>query len=176
MRLRPLPCCALHALYFARAFVRGPVVLSELLPAAQIRTPLLSRDKSALLRELVALALPSADVETRDGVLSAVLARETEVSTAMGGGLAVPHGRTDLVPEVRVAAGLVRDVADYAAPDDAPVEVAFLVLTPPHEASRHVRLLARIARLLHTPSSRSALLGARTAEEFRQVVLASEAA
>jgi mannitol/fructose-specific phosphotransferase system IIA component (Ntr-type) len=161
---------------FRRVLVCGSIVLSELLPAARIRTPLVGRTKSALLRELVELAVPDVEPATVEGILSAVLAREAEISTAMGGGLAVPHGRTPLVSEVRMSAGLVHDVSDYAAPDEQPVQVAFLVLTPLEESGRHVKVLSRIARLMHGAGSRGALLASRTADEFASVIRQSEPA
>lgn len=161
---------------FQRVPACDSTVLSELLPAARIRTPLVSRTKSALLRELVELAVPDADGAVIDGILQAVEAREAEISTAMGGGLAVPHGRTDLVSEVRVSAGLVNGVTDYQSPDHQPVQVAFLVLTPPQESGRHVKVLARIARVMHAPASRAALLAAKSGEEFAGVIRQSEPA
>ncbi|MFI5311066.1 MAG: PTS sugar transporter subunit IIA [Gemmatimonadales bacterium] len=152
------------------------LVLSELLSTERVRVPLGSHTKADLIRELVHLALPATGDGIVDGVVAAVEAREAEVSTAMGGGLAVPHGRTDLVPALCLSAGLVHDVRDYVAPDDQPVRVAFLVLTPTQASGQHVKLLSRIARLLHAPESRAALLASRTAEEFLAVVRNGEAA
>ena len=151
-------------------------MLSEMLSAQNVRVPLESRTKADLLRELVALALGDDLPEAAAQVLSAVNSRETEVSTAMGGGLALPHGRTEHVDRVRVAAGLVRGVGDYAAADGEPVRVAFLLLSPPGESGSHVRLLARIGRLMHVKSSREALLAASGVEAFLGVVRESEAA
>lgn len=93
----------------------------------------------------------------------------------MGGGLAVPHGRTDLVRDVRLSAGIVRDVPDYIALDASPVKVAFLVLTPMAASGLHVKLLSRIARLMHNPESRESLLASTSAEGFMQVIHLSEA-
>jgi mannitol/fructose-specific phosphotransferase system IIA component (Ntr-type) len=154
--------------------VESSLVLSELLTPEQVRVPLRSHSKAALLRELVRLAVRDASEETIDGVLAAVLARESKVSTAMGGGLAVPHGRTDLLSDVRVSAGLVEGAEDYGAPDGSPVRVAFLVLTPPHGSATHLKLLGRIARVMHGRESRRALLAAPTAEEFLAVIRHSE--
>jgi mannitol/fructose-specific phosphotransferase system IIA component (Ntr-type) len=151
-------------------------LLSELLSTERVRVPLGSHSKADLLRELVRLALGSTDEGTVAGILDAVEAREAQVSTALGGGLAVPHGRTDLVPEVRVAAGLVHGVTDYAALDDSPVRVVFLVLTPTAASGEHVKLLARIARLMHGPESREALLASTSADEFLAVIHRAEAA
>lgn len=145
-------------------------MLSELLPPERVRVPLGSHAKAELLRELVRLALPDADEATCDGVIAVIEAREADTSTAMGGGLAVPHGRTDLVHEMRVSAGLVSGIRDYEAADGSPIRVAFLVLTPVTATGQHVRLLARIARLMHDPASRRALLASRTAMDFVGVI------
>jgi mannitol/fructose-specific phosphotransferase system IIA component (Ntr-type) len=152
------------------------LLLSELLSTERVRVPLCSHSKAELLRELVRLAVGDADETTVGGILDAVEAREGQVSTALGGGLAVPHGRTDLVPEPRIAAGIVGEVPDYVALDGSPVRVAFLVLTPPAASGLHVKLLSRIARLMHNPESRDALLASTSADEFMRVIHGAEAA
>ena len=150
--------------------------LSELLSTERVRVPLGSHSKADLLRELVRLAVGDADANTVRGILDAVEDREAQVSTALGGGLAVPHGRTNLVPEVRLAAGIVHRVPDYVGLDGKPVRIAFLVLTPMTASSQHVQLLSRIARLMHDPASRESLCGSASAAEFMQVIHAAEAA
>ena len=152
------------------------LLLSELLSTERVRVPLCSHSKAELLRELVRLAVGDADETTVGGILDAVEAREGQVSTALGGGLAVPHGRTNLVPELRIAAGIVGEVPDYVALDGSPVRVAFLVLTPPAASGLHVKLLSRIARLMHNPESRDALLASTSADEFMRVIHGAEAA
>ena len=152
------------------------LLLSELLSTDRVRVPLCSHSKAELLRELVRLAVGDADETTVGGILDAVEAREGQVSTALGGGLAVPHGRTDLVPELRIAAGIVGKVPDYVALDGSPVRVAFLVLTPSAASGLHVKLLSRIARLMHNPESRDALLASTSADEFMRVIHGAEAA
>jgi mannitol/fructose-specific phosphotransferase system IIA component (Ntr-type) len=165
------------ATYIYRTFtpLELPLSLSELLSTERVCVPLGSHSKAELLRELVRLAVGDADETTLRGILDAVEARESQVSTAVGGGLAVPHGRTDLVPEVRVAAGIVRDVPDYVALDGSPVRVAFLVLTPTAASGQHVKLLSRIARLMHQRESRDALLISASPDEFMRVIRGADA-
>ncbi len=151
------------------------LLLSELLSTERVRVPLGSHSKADLLRELVQLAAGDAGVNTLDGILEAVESREAQVSTAMGGGLAVPHGRTDLVPDVRLAAGTLAGVPDYVALDGTPVRVAFLVLTPIAASGAHVKLLSRIARLMHNPESREALFASASADDFMHVIHSAEA-
>ncbi len=151
-------------------------MLSQLLSTERVRVPLGSHSKADLLRELVHLAVGDASETVLAGILEAVEVREAQVSTALGGGLAVPHGRTDLVHEVCLAAGLVPDIPDYLALDGSPVRVAFLVLTPAAASGQHVKLLSRIARLMHRPEWRDALLASPSAEEFMRVIQGAEAA
>jgi mannitol/fructose-specific phosphotransferase system IIA component (Ntr-type) len=151
-------------------------LLSELLSTDRVRVPLGSHSKADLLRELVRMAAHATDEHTIAGIVAAVDAREDQVSTALGGGLAVPHGRSDLVAEVSMAAGIVRDVPDYVALDGSRVRAVFLVLTPMAASGQHVKLLARIARIMHHPESRAALLAATSAGEFISVIRAAEAA
>ena len=151
-------------------------MLSELLTTERIRVPLGSHSKADLLRELAILAVPDVAPETLDLIIAAVEERESQVSTAMGGGLAVPHGRTDLVRELRVSAGLVHDVRYYVAPDHAPVAVVFLVLTPLAASRQHIKVLASIARMMHRPEWRAALLASASAHAFLSVVRQAEAA
>jgi mannitol/fructose-specific phosphotransferase system IIA component (Ntr-type) len=150
------------------------LVLAELLTTDRVRVPLASHSKADLLRELVALAADDADAATVAGILESVETREQQISTAMGGGLAVPHGRTAFVHELRLAAGTVNSVTDYESPDGDPVRVVFLVLTPLEATGDHVRVLSRIARVMHRPASREALLGARTPAAFLDVLRKSE--
>lgn len=151
-------------------------MLSELLSTERVRVPLGSHAKAELLRELVHLAVPEAEPHTFEGIVAAVEGRESQVSTAMGGGLAVPHGRTNLVGELRMAAGLVERMPDYVAPDGRAVDVVFLVVTPESASGQHVKILARIARLMFRPESRAALVAARNAAEFVDVIRRTEAA
>lgn len=150
--------------------------LSELLSTDRVRVPLRSHSKAELLRELVLVAVGKTDENIVAGIMDAVEAREAQVSTALGGGLAVPHGRTDFVSKVQLAAGIVRGVPDYTGLDGSPVRVAFLVLTPMAASSEHVRLLSCIARLMHDPATRDALLTSTSPGDFMGVIHHAEAA
>ncbi|MHB1312416.1 MAG: PTS sugar transporter subunit IIA [Gemmatimonadaceae bacterium] len=150
-------------------------LLTALLPPERIRVPLGSHSRHAVLRELVEIALPDADPATVDDVFQSVLSRESIASTAMGDGLAVPHGRSGAIGEFRMAAGLAESVDDYVAPDGVPVRACFLLLTPPADGGAHLRVLARLARLMHKDELRSALLAATDAEGFSAVLRRSEA-
>ncbi len=150
-------------------------MLTVLLPPERIRVPLGSHSRHALFRELVELALPDADPATLETVFQSVLSRESLASTALGDGLAVPHGRTNAIAELRMAAGLVESVDDYSAPDGAPVHACFLLVTPEADAGMHLKVLGRLARLMRKVDLRTALFEARSAAEFAAVLARAEA-
>lgn len=149
-------------------------MLTALLPAERIRVPLGSHSRHALFRELLELALPDADPATLDAAFQGVLSREAEVSTAIGDGLAVPHGRTNAIDGIRMSAGIVEGVEDYEAPDGVPVRVCFLVITSEAAAGSHLKVLGRVARLMRNDALKEALFGAPDAAAFAAVLSRAE--
>jgi len=152
------------------------LLLTALLPPDRIRVPLGSHSRHALFRELVELALPNADTATLEAAFQSVLSRETEASTAIGDGLAVPHGRTRAVTSVQVAAGIVEGVEDYSAPDGVAVRVCVLVVTPEDGAALHLKVLGRLARLMRNEALKQALFASTDADAFVAVLQRAEAA
>lgn len=150
-------------------------MITELLPTERIRVPLGSHSRHALLRELVEMALPDADAATVETVFQSVLSREALVSTAMGDGLAIPHGRTEAVRELRMSAGIVEAVDDYHSPDGMPVRACFLLLTPPADGGVHLKVLGRLSRLMRRDDLRTALFSAPDAPGFAAVLQRAEA-
>ena len=94
----------------------------------------------------------------------------------MGEGVAIPHGRTSLLAELVVSAGIAAAAVDYGAPDGKPVTLFFLLVGPESAAGSHVKVLARIARLLRRVSLTEELRAVRTPADFLALVRASEAA
>ena len=152
------------------------MLLSELLTEDRVRIPLGGRNKDDLLRELVGLATAGQGPDVADAVLAAVREREGVLSTGIGDGVAVPHGKTAAVGELRMAAGALQVPVDFNALDGAPVELVFLLVGPESAAGGHVRALSRIARLLRQEPVRARLRAARTSEEFLRAIREAEAA
>ena len=149
-------------------------MLTALLPPDRIRVPLGSHSRHALFRELLELALPDADPATLDAAFQGVLSREAEMSTAIGDGLAVPHGRTDAIEGVRMSAGIVEGVEDYQAPDGVPVRLCVLVVTSEAAAGTHLKVLGRLARLMRNDALKEALFAAPDADAFAAVLARAE--
>lgn len=114
-------------------------------------------DPPAVLAALVAV-LPLRDDAERGVVAALLAARERMGSTAVGGGVALPHARCPIVEgegEASVTLAYLARPLDLHAPDGRPVGALFVLLSPTPRA--HLQLLARLAAALHDPGFRAAL-------------------
>jgi mannitol/fructose-specific phosphotransferase system IIA component (Ntr-type) len=152
------------------------VLLSELLTAERVRVPLKSHSKDALLRELVELAAAGRDPSVVDAILTSVRERELVLSTGIGAGVAIPHGKTAHVEGLVMAAGVCAAPVDFDALDGQPVELCFLLVGPESAAGAHIKALSRISRLLRRDTLRAALRSADSKDAFLRIVRESEAA
>lgn len=152
------------------------VLLTELLSPERIRVPLAGASKDALLEELVGVLAGAGAVSDPAAVLQAVREREGVLSTGIGSGVAIPHGKSDAAPELAMAAGTVREGVDFDALDGKPVHLVFLLVGPESAAGAHVKALSRISRLVRKDAFRERLVAAQTPEEFLAVVTEAESA
>jgi len=98
-------------------------------------------------------------------VLDALLERESAQSTGIGGGVAIPHAVYPELTSTIIELALSPAGVDFLSLDASPVHTIFLLLSPPAASSTHIKLLARIARLMRQPDFLEQLLTAKTAEE-----------
>jgi mannitol/fructose-specific phosphotransferase system IIA component (Ntr-type) len=150
------------------------VLLSELLSADRVKVPLSGRTKSDLLRELVELAVEGREGLDIEPVLASVLEREQVLSTGIGSGVAIPHGKTPYIDQLVLAAGVAPAPVDFDALDGRPVQLFFLLVGPESASGAHVKALSRISRLLRRDQLRADLLAAASPEEFLAIVHESE--
>lgn len=149
------------------------MLLRELLTLDRIRLPLVARDKRGALRELSELLAARSGGNASD-VLASVEDREAKMSTGIGFGVAVPHGRAASVHDLSLVCGVAPAGISFDALDGEPVRLVFLIVGPESAASQHVKVLSRIARLVRQESVRAALLSAADPAGFHQVLADAE--
>jgi nitrogen PTS system EIIA component len=143
--------------------------LAGLIGPERIFEKLRVTDKSALLVELgrragLALGLPPASIT------ASLAAREALGSTGVGNGIAVPHARVEGLPGLAAFfAQLVRPI-DYAAIDGAPVDLAFLLLSPVDGHGAHLAVLAAVSRRLRDKTVAAAIREADSAAAIRALL------
>ena len=150
------------------------MLLTELLSIDRIKIPLESQNKDDLLRELVAVAAAPAGEPAREDVLRAVREREAVLSTGIGHGVAIPHGKSSAVGDLRMAAGRAAEPVEFDALDGQPVSLFFLLVGPESAAGPHIKALSRISRLVRKDEVRDKLVAAQTAQEFMAALKEAE--
>lgn len=151
------------------------MLLTELLNADRVRVPLASTSRDAVLEELVAILAGAGVVDDAATVLAAVRQREEVLSTGIGGGVAIPHGKSDGVADLAMAAGVAPGPVDFASLDGEPARLFFLLVGPESAAGLHVKALSRISRLVRREETRARLAAAATPGEFMDIVAEAEA-
>lgn len=151
------------------------MLLTDLLSVDRIKIPLEGDSKEDLLRELVSIVSHADGIRDAESVLDAVRERESILSTGIGHGVAIPHGKSASVPELRMAAGRAAAPVDFDALDGQPVALFFLLVGPESAAGAHIKALSRISRLVRRDDVRERLIAARSADEFLRALKDAEA-
>jgi len=148
--------------------------LSDFLRPDFVLTRLQARDVEGIVREVAARAA-SAGVGPEDVIAQELLERERSHTTVMGSGLAIPHATVPGLDEPVIGVALGREPIAFGPADADPVRVFFVLLSPPGREREHVKLLARICRLMRHESFIDRLEAAEDAEGLVQVIEAIDA-
>jgi nitrogen PTS system EIIA component len=131
--------------------------LSKLLPLANIVIDSDARDKSAAL-DVVAEVFSAAGSMNRDAVRASLADREALGSTALGQGVAIPHGRMRGLKQALAAIVRLRQPVAFDAPDGKPVNLLFALLVPEHARQEHLEMLSELAQMLSDRDLRDELM------------------
>lgn len=130
------------------------------------------KDKEDLLNQLIDLLGEQVTPDQLTSIREAVFVRESIMSTGVGKGLAIPHGKVPGIEESYASFALLREPIDYDSIDKEPVQIAFLLVGPESKNTTHIKLLSRISRLMNSRQFREQLLDCESSDEiyehFRQ--------
>jgi PTS system nitrogen regulatory IIA component len=143
--------------------------LTDLVAPNAIIPALKVNNKKQAIQELAARAAQLTGQNER-AILEILLQREKLGSTAVGNGIAIPHGK---LPKLGRLFGLFARLdrpIDFEALDGQPVDLAFLLLAPEAAGADHLKALARVARLLRDPETARKLRESRDADAIYAVL------
>ena len=103
-------------------------------------------------------------VQSKDEVFAGLKAREESHTTVLGEGLALPHTTLPGLEDPVVLLAMGREPVPFGPPDTEPVQVFFTLLSPPNREGEHIKLLARICRLVRHEGFMKELLAAPSAD------------
>lgn len=150
--------------------------ISDILTEQLVATGLPGSSKDDILDAMVALVASSPRVLDRDRVRQAILDREKIMSTGVGNGFAIPHGKTDAVSDIVAAFAVTAEPIDYQSLDEKPVRLVFLLVGKDSMVGPHIKLLSRISRLMNREEFRRRLLEAPSAAALLTLFRDEEAA
>jgi PTS system fructose-specific IIC component len=130
-----------------------------------------ARSKESALSELSRILAADGDVRDPNVLLDMIRRRESLGSTALGKGVAIPHGRSIAAADTRVVFGIARRGIDFEAPDGEACKLFFLIVAP-YEDPRHeyLPLLGKIVELVNEKTVREKLLASTTFGDFQAVI------
>jgi PTS system nitrogen regulatory IIA component len=128
-----------------------------------------SRTKTEVLDELVVPVARLAGVN-REELVRVLLERERLGSTGIGGGIGIPHGKLKHLDNLIIGFGLSRKGVDFESLDGEPTRIFFLLVTPENSTGLHLKMLARISRILKNEPFKERLLQAGDSDEIYRIV------
>jgi PTS system nitrogen regulatory IIA component len=144
--------------------------ITDILGEEDVVPHLAGRSKGDVIEELAGVVAAHHDEIDRARLVQALEDRERLNSTALGEGVAIPHGKLPGVKRVVAAFGRSPGGVDFSSLDGKPTHLFFLLVAPEDSAGAHLKALARISRLLKDESFRRRLMGAPTAEALFRAI------
>jgi fructose-specific phosphotransferase system IIA component len=150
--------------------------ITDILTERSVRVNLAGTTKDEIINAMIELAASSERVVDKERMRTAIFDREKIMSTGVGSGFAVPHGKTDAVTDIVAAFAVTAQPIDYQSLDDQPVRLVFLLVGRDTMVGPHIKLLSRISRLMNKEEFRKKLLDAPDAATVLALFRDEEAA
>ncbi len=131
-----------------------------------------SQDKKGVLKELAAPVARSAGIDL-EKIARVLRDRERLGSTGIGGGIGIPHGKLKELKDLVLGFGISRQGVDFESMDNRPTHIFFLLITPENSTGLHLKVLARISRILKNEPFKERLMEASDVDEI-YAILAEE--
>lgn len=144
--------------------------LNRFLRADLVLTDLSADDVHSVVDALAAHLAAAGVTSDAEGVAAALAAREAAHTTAMGFGMALPHATIGGIDEPVLMVALAKDAIQFGPEETDPVRVFFVLLSPPGREGEHIKLLARICRLVRHPGFVDELVASRDGESAVEVI------
>jgi PTS system nitrogen regulatory IIA component len=141
----------------------------DVLHEETILVDLQAKDKKGILEELVEPVSAKTGIN-HDELVKKLLERERLGSTGIDGGIGIPHGKIKNLDSLIMGFGLSKRGVDFESIDKQPTYLFFLLFTPENSTGLHLKLLARISRLLKNIEFRKKLLNAASKEEVISII------
>ncbi|HEY4613675.1 MAG TPA: fructose PTS transporter subunit IIA [Bacteroidota bacterium] len=149
--------------------------ITDILNEQVVRVNLQGSTKMEVIDAMIELASAQEKVLDKQKMREAVLEREKIMSTGVGSGFAIPHGKTDAVSDIIGAFAITAQPIDYQSLDEQPVRIVFLLVGRDNMVGPHIKLLSRISRLMNKEEFRNRLIEASSSKDILDIFRQEEA-
>ena len=147
--------------------------LADFLDCDAIKTALPGGNKRSLMQQLANLAAQRLALDA-PVIFAGLNEREQLGSTGFGQGVAIPHAKIDGIGGVYGLFARLGEAVDYKAIDGLPVDLVFLLLSPPDAGAEHLKALAAISRVTREAATLERLRGARSRDALAAVLMGAD--
>lgn len=149
--------------------------ITDILNEQVVRTNLPGTAKNDIINAMVDLVASQDKVLDKEKLREAIFEREKIMSTGVGSGFAIPHGKTDAVTDIVGSFAITAQPIDYQSLDEQPVRIVFLLVGRDSMVGPHIKLLSRISRIMNKEEFRKRLLEAQSPSEILEMFRQEEA-
>lgn len=171
------PFCSKAALVRSGEAGRDRQRLVEFLAEEFIMVDLRAMDKWDAIRQMVNFLIRTHRVEhmSPEELYQSIVNREQQISTAMGHGIAIPHGHIKKGPAIQGVMAICRNGIDFDAPDDESVKLIMLIITPEDKKDMHLKVLASLSAMVSDEAIRRRIIAAISPEDAMEVIESEDA-
>ena len=144
--------------------------VTELIDPSGIKLGVKLTDKENAIDSLISLHKSVGNIKDAAEFKKAIEEREKKGSTAVGQGIAIPHGKSDAVAKLGITAITCPEGVDYKSLDGKPSNLLFMIAAPAGAADSHLEVLSRLMTMLMDPAFDAKLVAAGTADEFLKAI------
>ena len=147
--------------------------LTEFLDFEAIKPGLSAGNKRQLLQQLASIAAARLQLDAPT-ILGSIAEREKLGSTGFGQGVAIPHGKIEGLGQIYCLFARLSEPVRYDAIDGAPVDLVFLLLSPPEAGVEHLKALAAVSRVVRHGPTLDKMRGARSRDALAAVLMGAD--
>ena len=148
--------------------------ITDILKKEHVIANLTLNDKESVLREFSEFLEKKGVIKNKETLLVALVEREKLGSTGIGENVAIPHAKLDTIDTITTLFARSKNGVEFESLDKKPVHFICLVIAPANSTGLHLKVLARISRLLKNSALRDAILCANDVDQIYSLLTEEE--
>ncbi len=146
--------------------------ITDFLCKGAVTSDLKAATKSEVIQEMVASLIDAGaiDKKNKNKIIDILIARESLGSTAIGQGIAIPHGKSESVDKLVATLAVSKKGVNFDSLDGEPAFIFFLLIAPADSAGPHLKALARVSRLLKDKFFRDSLKNTKSPKDIIELI------